>query len=302
MFEPDAPADALPVSSLWPPPKQKRQRQRSLAEVDKFHGVAHTNPTSYFCGCGWSFWFTLDFPCLSADLDDRVFMTKSEFVATTTTEPKASLQLPICTLQHERIGEPTNGRWVRDSWPNSTVCPFPYEVGKLASKSFPLTKFDDLYPSCWNREDISKVGSDCMEMNCALIDKSTEWHSHLHKDKEFYGVWRPYDCHYVQYTTPQLQECVTKRKIVKFEKNGASIAEFLSEFVNHRLANITMYPDASDPNALTVVYDTLGLLHKSGPNVLVDAVTSLPVVPANEERYWISSFFLSSERETVRSA
>jgi hypothetical protein len=51
-FEPDAPDDALPVSYLWP------HRRRRLGASFEFHGTVHANDVSYFCGCGWSFWFT----------------------------------------------------------------------------------------------------------------------------------------------------------------------------------------------------------------------------------------------------
>jgi hypothetical protein len=304
LFPPETPQDEIPVSSLWPP-----NRRRALRGVEAFNGDAHTNPTSYFCGCGWSFWFTLDFPCLSADLDDRVFMVQSNFTARLASRPgtetaratsNALSSLPVCEQLHERVGQPTAGRWIRDDWPDETVCPSPYAKATPKSKSFPMTRFDGQHPQCWHRENIAIIGDDCIEMNCRLI-KGKPWISHLHKETEFFGVWRPYDCNYMQFTTRQLQECVTKRKIVAFKKEGASVAEFVSEFVTHRLENVTMFQNQSDPDAITIVYDTLSLLHKNGPDSMIhEVVQTLTEAPSNEEHYWISGFFLSSEREVVR--
>jgi hypothetical protein len=102
----------------------------------------------------------------------------------------------------------------------------------------------------------------------------------------------------VEFTTSQLQECITKRNIVGFEKKGASIAEYLNEFVQHRLDNITFYSNKTDPDALTIVFDTLSLMHMNGPDgELEQRVNLLPTAPKNEEHYWFTGYFLSSERE-----
>lgn len=312
-FEPNATDDVLPISALWPPPR------RRMSGVELYHGPVHTNPTSYFCGCGWSFWFTLDFPCLSGDLDDRVFMARPTFaaVADVTADPLSNSDqwilrvsnkdpLPICTLSNEMVGETnaSHGRWVREAWPNASSCPAPYEMAELKVKSFPLTKFDGPYPHCWHRDDLSKIGTNCIEMNCRLIEKFSEWHSHLHSETTFAGVWRPYDCNYLEFTTAQLQKCVTRKKIVEFKTLGASVAEFIGEVVKHRLDTVEMFQaDTEDESTLTVVFDTLALLHRNGPDgSLEDLVSDLAVAPANEEHYWVSGYFLSSEREVVRTS
>ena len=139
-------------------------------------------------------------------------------------------------------------------------------------------------------------------MNCRFIDKTSQWLSSVHNEPEFNAVWRPYACDYQEFTTEQLQQCVTKRKIVAFQKNGASVADYVDEFVSHRLDKVTMYPDTQDPDALTIVFDTLSLLHSNGPDgMLEETVSKLPAAPANEEHYWLTGFFLSSEREVVRA-
>ena len=164
-----------------------------------------------------------------------------------------------------------------------------------------MTQFDDLHPHCWHQDNLSIIGGTCIEMNCQFIDKTSQWLSSVHNEREFNAVWRPYACDYQEFTTKQLQECVTKRKIVAFQKKGASIAAYIDEFVVHRLDNVTLYPDKEDPDALTVVFDTLSLLHQNGPDgMLEEFVSTLPAAPANEDHYWITGFFLSSEREVVR--
>jgi hypothetical protein len=217
-------------------------------------------------------------------------------------EPMA-MAIEKCTIAHEQLGEPSRGRWVREPWPNETACPTPFAVVMAPNKNLPMTEFDDDYPHCWHREDLTKIGSKCIEMNCDNIDKASQWNSSLHKEQQFMGVWRPYACLYHEFTTEQLQECVTKRKIVRFKKKGASIATFMDQFVQKRLTNVTLYDDsnATDPEARTVVFDTLSLLHKNGPDgSMEEAVMKLPVAPENEEHYFITGFFLSSEREVVR--
>ena len=306
-FEPSAPDEYLPVSFLWPHSESKTNRR--LVGGEPYHGTRHNNPTSYFMGCGWSFWFTLDYQCVSGDLDDRVFSVESTFEALPSSPgdqqqggaaliADAASSLPLCTLQNEHLGEQSRGRWVREPWADASTCP-PFETVKAEGKSLSMTRFIDDIPQCWHREDLSIIGTRCIEMNCRLIDKSSVWSSSVHQEKELAARWQPYPCRYQEFTTHQLQECVTKRKIVRFQKKGTSVAEFLEQFVQHRLNNITMYPDAGDADAITVVYDTLSLLHKANEpeGKLEQEMSNLPAAPPNEEHYWITGFFLSSERE-----
>jgi len=300
-FEPGTSDDYVPVSHLWP-----RRRQRRLNPAPQVHGKPHSNPYAYFLGCGWSFWFTLDFPCLSGDLDDRVFSLESTFeaideapeeqeVRTLAADPSS---LPLCTLEHEQVGKSSQGRWVREP-PSSNVqtCP-PLKTVKALDKQFLITQFEDEQPECWRRENLSIIGGQCMEMNCQLIEQNSLWKSSLHKETDFVGSWHPYSCRYEEFSTKQLQECVTKRKIVSFQHKGTSVAEFMNNFVQYRLMNVTMYPNKADPEATSIVFDTLGLLHQNGPDGSFEqALATSAVAPDNEEHYWISALFLSSERE-----
>lgn len=307
----DAAADEyVPVSHLWP----RRHQRRRLPAASQMHGTAHGHPTAYFLGCGWSYWFTLDFPCLSGDLDDRVFSVDSTFEAkmipkdeeeTDVTREQQQVSdtssLPLCALADERFETVPQGRWVREP-PSSTVktCP-PLNTVEALVKKFRITEFIDERPECWRRENLSIIGNQCMEMNCKLIRKDTLWKSSLHAETDFAGSWQPYSCRYQEFSTKQLQECATRRKIVSFQYKGMSIAEFMNDFVQYRLRNVTLYPDRNDPEATTVVFDSLELLRRAKePDGLLEQelMTDLAVAaPDREEHYWISGFFLSSERD-----
>ena len=303
-FEADAPDEYVPVSHMWPP-----RRRRRLAPTDPMHGHAHKNPTSYFMGCGWSFWFTLDFPCLSGDLDDRVFSDEKTFevpAALPSSTDRSGINfsdpifLPLCSLEDEKLGtESVQARWVREPpHSNVTVACSPFNTTKALNKAFEITTFDHDRPECWRRENLSIIGAKCVEMNCRLIQKESIWLSSLHNEQHFAGSWQPYSCRYLEFSTRQLQECVTKRKIASFTHKGTSVADFMNNFVQYRLMNVTLYPEKSDPEAIDVVFDTLGLLHKNGPDGSFEQeLAEVPIAPQTEEHYWVSPFFLSSERE-----
>jgi hypothetical protein len=57
--------------------------------------------------------------------------------------------------------------------------------------------------------------------------------------------------------------------------------------------------NASDSEAIEVTIDTLSLLHMNGDvSILENRLKQMPVVRKNEEYYWVTGFFLTSERET----
>lgn len=143
-------------------------------------------------------------------------------------------------------------------------------------------------------------GNRCLEPNCGLINPSSQWRSSVKDETDFFAVWKSYQCDLLEFTTSQLQQCVTDRKIIKFEHVGTSIAQYVSEFVNHRLSGVELYNDVNDPDGLTIKYDTLALLHKAhSPSGLFESQlpSILKDVPKSEEHYWIAGMYLSSERE-----
>jgi hypothetical protein len=291
-----------PNIPLWNATKENRLRGRRRLEVAAWHGRPHGYPTARFLGCGWSDWFTLEFPCLSGELDDKVYMLNNTFhfqrtVPATTKDPQS---LPLCTLEAERIDfDPYNatGRWVREPWPDNQTCPEPMTID-TAHVKFDIMRFDADRPHCWHRDDLSRIGHKCIEINCRFINPESKWFSSVRKEKEWMGVWRDYDCSYVEFTQNQLQECITKRKISAINRKGRSIAEFIHEYTLQRLQNVTMH-NATDPEAITVTVDTMELLHNlCTPLEDYEAkLKDLPQVGPNEEHYWVSGFYLSSERE-----
>jgi hypothetical protein len=217
-------------------------------------------------------------------------------------------------------------------------------TGGAREKSFPMTKFDDRnHPHCWHKEDNQLTKSQCSEPNCALIaDAATSlWHSSVQTEIDFFATYQPYACDYMEYTTAQLQECVTTRHITNIQSRGMSVSHYLHDFIAHRLEHVTMYNDtttgsaAADNNTsshghdghhhdhddddmgLTIVFDTLALLHEAifpdGAvaekfNVTIPSVSSAVVnnvvnnnssTVKKEEHYWVTGFYLSSEREVV---
>jgi hypothetical protein len=284
-----------------------RHRRRRLADVPHFHGDPHSNPTTYFLGCGWSFVFTLDYPCLSGALDDRVYVVQPNFTflttASTTTAPALELNdtpLPLCTLDHEAL-DSHDGRWVRSAFPNNTVCPNAMTVDDDYRSMFDIVQFDATRPHCWHRDDFHNIGFRCVEMNCALITHESKWRSEVHEEKEFYAVWKPYGCDYVEFTDEQLQTCITNKRIAKIETKGASIAGFLGQYLGVRLKNITMYNNSqSDANdGRSIILSTLSLLHKLEvpDDQIVDTLVKERITTSeSQEVYWASGFFLSSER------
>ena len=143
----------------------------------QYHGKPHQNPTSYFVGCGWDNWFALDFPCLSGDLDDRIYIASPNLTFINTEEEEeeeealdslhqgklminfnsektpedaahpTSTLLPLCTIENEHS---SGGRWVRKHWPDADECPAPMEIdGNFSKHKFDIMKHDGNYPHCW---------------------------------------------------------------------------------------------------------------------------------------------------------
>jgi hypothetical protein len=153
-FAQGTPKDIIPKSQFVPEsPFIRKIRDKTRSNILKpdayYHGAPHKNPTAYFVGCGWSSWFTLDFPCLSADLDDRIYMAKSAFNFKVTQDKNSPglvgkafrSRLPLCTIENEDVDR-SKGRWVREQRPDTTVCPMPMQVDKNFKSRFDIMKID----------------------------------------------------------------------------------------------------------------------------------------------------------------
>jgi hypothetical protein len=301
---------------------RRRHYRRRLDGVIMAHGRPHDGAVAYFMGCGWSYWFSLDYPCLSGDLDDRVYVVEptvrhtNPTITTTTVDyyDLAATSLPLCTTADERANNGASlGRWVRGTSTAAAACP-PYQLDAAFATRFEIVEFTTDQPHCWHRDNLAHIGNACLEMNCRFIPPTSVWRSPVHQETDWYGFWRPYGCDYLEFTKDQLQSCVTHHRIASMDVFGKSIAEFLHEYLLQRLNGIVMYQPAVEGGrggaepGVRVVLTTLGALHwASGSDD--DLATT-----ANEEMrqllqqfngnnnhpkvYLVPGFFLSSERAT----
>lgn len=292
--------------------QERNGTKRRLGPVARKHGAPYNQATMQFLGCGWSYHYTLDFPCLSGDLDDRIPTDRRTFSllplpAAVEEKPSSTSvggsvvdpSLPMCTLAHEALGH-HRGRWVRAAYPGSETCPEPRTADPEFSQKFAITKFDPLRPSCWHRDDLSVLGNKCLEMNCKFIAPTSKWFSDLHWEKEFYATWQPYDCRYIEFTSQQLGRCLRERKISSIQTDGASIAEFLRQYLFQRLQSVTLY-NASNPDARSVTLSTLALLHKAemSRSELESELHRRANATERNLWYFTSAYFLSSERDVL---
>ena len=287
---------------------KKKKRRKRVGRVPKpvaMHGPrADQSPDDlpYFVGCGWSYWFTLDFPCVSGDLDDRVFTRNnrrsfSVIQDRIETVPKTLIPQPLCTTNDEvGLANPSRrvGRYVRRPWPESCNR---FELENSAKPSFEITTFDPKRPHCWYRDNLENVGKLCIEIGCKFILEESQWFSSVHNETQFYGYWQRDDCDYLEFTTQELQECITERKISSIEVLGNSIAHFFNRYVEQRTRDIVFY--SVDDESIEVYANTLSLLHIStnSKEDLVEYFQEADEDPRHEN-YFLGTFYQSSERDT----
>ena len=317
---------AIPYSTMLDELEKVNETKYS-AQVDqyppKLYGLPITDKTMYFLGCGWSFWFTLDFPCIAPDLDDSIYfesnvinitdITASKVVDSNSTlrnkeeKNNGTLQSqPLCHIDSEAF-ESHGGRWKRYPWPDKDECPNPMEIDKNFGVpiSVQMMKHEgNGNPNCWHRDNLSNYGNKCIEMNCGLIEPWSRWKSSLHREEKWYGQWvHKSNCMYSQFTNDQLQQCIDRRKLYGFEIDGRSIAEIMRVYLGQRLQNITTYDNEKYGDGTKVSMTTLALLHicqyPDDVNPLEEKLKDMPDISSSksEEIYWVSGYFLSSERE-----
>jgi hypothetical protein len=322
-FRDDTPEELIPRTHLlepgnrtvmWNLPKQQNESEKRPAPGFGFlHGKPRDDlPAHNYIGCGWSSWYTLDFPCLSGDLDDKVFMTSDQFTVggkdldfgddpssgeetSNSTNMSSPRGLPLCSIETEMVDK-SKGRWVREPWPNSTVCPREMKMDDKYSTKFDITEYDPNFPHCWNRDDLSKIGDRCIESECRFIDKSS-WYISPFKNRTWYGVWRQDSCEYLEFTNDELQGCITDRRIASIDVKGASIAQFLNQYLQQRLENLQFF---NGSGARFVELETLGLVHYCADSDydLRRRFTNMKnAKPNTTDRYVVTAPFVSSERE-----
>ncbi|CAB9512389.1 NB-ARC domain [Seminavis robusta] len=346
-FAKDTPEDGIPTSPLL---TQVTQNQNAVIQQRQENGEPTPKPqqlpkawgasyetklpqykynTTQFLGCGWSFEFAVDFPCLDGNLDDHVYMETRAFTVTeggtpqtTSQQKKKKNHLPLCGQKHEsfvRMRQQTHppnnngatkltGRWVREPWPTPTKCPDPMTMlppSEGNNKNFPMETIDGSRPHCWHRSDLSELSSQCFESNCQYILPQHRWESTpLKHDTQFNAVWKNYNCHYVEFTDRQLSECFVKNKISKITIKGASVSRMLRRYFEVRMEHLTFY-DENLPDARQIRVNTLmwphAIWHMNETQWLhsINKSSAAIIAPTNdkEEEYILSPFLTSSERE-----
>jgi hypothetical protein len=257
-----------------------------------------------FLGCGWSYWHTLDFPCLSGELDDKVFVLNETFrVDLPETNPALyDDELPLCLSGAELMAN-SAGRWVQEKFPSDDDCIAPFEVDKNYSSQYDVFAFNGAKPHCWHRESIDRIGLRCVERNCGLIDRSRYWNSRARASR-WMGVWRQHSCDYLEFTDRELQQCIDAKKITGIKVSGRSVAGLLESMVRQRIAPLRMYPNASDPGSAEVTISTLALLHRTmhSDREVRESLRELKNATDRQLVYVYNGYYTSSEREPYTHA
>ena len=115
-------------------------------------------------------------------------------------------------------------------------------------------------------------------------------------------MWEPYDCTYYDITDKELQTCVAEKGISSIDVEGASISGILRAYLSQRLQNITLLNETEVLNSTKVTISTLKMPHllwgKSSQMSRTDLMNKPDIsADSNEERYFITGFFYTSERE-----
>jgi len=284
-------------------------------------GPAGNSSTMWFAGCGWSNWFTLDFPCVSGELDDMVYLSGNSFdvvdknnstaaaasaavaVASESPSPwEIEPTLPLCELDEEL--DPS-GRWVRGPVPPDCDAELSFDPNR---RKFGVVEWNGTKPHCWHRDDLSRIGHHCIEMNCGLIKPESRYISPLKKEASvWYGKWMPYRCRYREWTDAELQTCIDAKRIVSFNPEGASISEFLHEYVSQRIEFVKPFnvstaaaPEEGNKRGTFSILSTKKLLHLLFylDEELEEEIAKFPNVTEDQEFFVVGGFFLSSERDT----
>lgn len=271
-------------------------KKRPQEKVKHVYGTSHRQPTSQFVGCGWSNMFTLDFPCLDGSKDDNIFVTQDSFTLVSSedlTKIEPQDNLPLCSSQQESLAV-SHGRWVIEPWPSPELCPDPMRPNEKFSKRFDIMEFDPERPQCWHRDDLQRIGQRCIEMNCELIHRESKMKTRLKATERWFGVFRQHTCDYLEFTAQQLQQCINRRKLASFQTKGASIANFLGEYLKVRLDRLHLYNASND--GISVILGTESLTHRCKKPGLPDFTTMAPV--RNNTKFFVmNGFYVSSERE-----
>ena len=300
------------------------------------HGTSRSEPTAYFLGCGWSSLMSFESPCHDPS-DDLVFGSgvRVEVLPPPPgpappggARPEEATK-PPCTLDDERMSNSFAGRWVQYPYPDDKTCSalVPDRKTKVNFRDYRAEYLDDEPPFCWYRDDISLHANMCVEPGCQFV-LDHRWKTSLRKQKTWYGRWEQDACEVIDISTADLQRCVDERRISKVDVRGKSIAGILDAYMVQRCVKGRMldfivfrahFENRSFPlllcrthgvkfveqgdDTLTAVLDTLNMPHLLWHNPvgkqrsLFEDDSLFPPVPSTVEHYWVSGFYISSERE-----
>ena len=257
-------------------------------------GYPRNEDAAYYLGCGLSFWMAADFPCQNPDTDDQISNFTLVFNNVQEKDTNKDTR-PFCTTADETL-EQSRGRWVRRPYPSEIQCPNT-SLTTDGNYKASIYEVDPDRPKCWYKDDLTLYGTFCSERGCAIWLSNT-WYSWLHKERFFFGTWEQYSCQYKEWTTSQLQECITKKNISSITTAGASISLIVSDYLRIRTRGLH-FPNSTE-NTIEISIDTISfphLLWHMSTEELISHLSALPVATPLKQKYWLTSFYISSERE-----
>ncbi|KAL7543139.1 hypothetical protein ACHAXR_012435 [Thalassiosira sp. AJA248-18] len=261
-------------------------------------GFPRAGAVTYFIGCGWSSLLTFESPCHYPS-DDLVFGSGQKVSILSDTFESIVNVSQSCSLDDEKL-DVSNGRWVRYPYPDDAVClEIVQDTHASGFRGFRPLYRGDRPPRCWHREDLTRLATGCAESGCGYV-LNHRWMTDLRRENKWFGMWEPYDCVYDDMGDDLIQQCVDQKQISKIELLGASIKNIVDGYITQKLQNINMTKDVVN-GTRKVILDTLKmphiLWHKS-INEHRKVLENFPDVTTSEnEHYWISGFYYTSERE-----
>ena len=256
--------------------------------------------TSYYMGCGWSFYLLPDHPCNETSNDDEIEIENPRFNVTSKRADSVSLsqfwtkhrQLPYCT----NLDDMARGRWVDLPAHVKKKCGLPkYDVRAPIGVSH---YYPDQASVCWMGDTLPALTRRCMEPSCKQIRKSTEWRGSemLQTRSEYRGFWAPLKCKLRYFSDKDVQQCVNEKNLKDVVLDGSSIAGFLRFYFNHRKTNIT-WMNRTDSNLIRL--STLKMPHLLWHSTDAEIIKILRNTKSEKfkKSYVVSSMFISSERE-----
>ena len=329
-----ASALTAPFSYIFPEMQVVPSESQSFVAGTTSHGPRPSDAkhaTMYHVGCGWSFWLIGVSPCLSAELDDAVYLPENHFsfeTAPATTNQRERVQtdkqsasrrsqtitseLPLCDIdEHETRDE---GRWVKLPYPYHDKCPVRYEENVKEHydvlRDYRIMENIPDQPACYFRENMTAIAGKCHMNGCAL-SRAYSWHSELQKLQRFNGKWQNHHCDFLELLDTELQFCLTHRQIVDIQAIGDDeMAPILNDYLKQRLRPLRFFNAFKENTPVTetlnITINTLGIshwMHHGTRDMWMAAFEKTKKLAEEDtvgrERYWVEHMYTSSERHPL---